>query len=128
MVKVNVRENATPSQEIITAANDTVIVTDALGRKIKIKKLGLMERMDVIDAIGAESSKNEIYLGHALVCFSAVEIDGAAIPFASTKDEVRALFKNIKDEGLKAISAGLDARFHAKHTTEDEAKEAIKNA
>ena len=71
----------TPSQALTAAANEIIRVTDARGRVIGFRKLGILEKKRMYQALGAEDSKNDaVVLGFALPAYMAVEIDGNQLP------------------------------------------------
>jgi hypothetical protein len=79
-------------------------VTDALGRMIGLRKIGPLEKMRLFKAVGPQNSRNEQYLGLAMLAYMCCELDGETINPPVTEVQVEALVARLGDEGLNAIS------------------------
>ena len=53
----------TPSQTIV--AKKAVIVKDKRGRSIEVRKLNVLDRMQLLELVGATNAANEQYMGFA---------------------------------------------------------------
>ena len=126
MVKVKVHEGTTPSQEIIKAANATILVTDAGGRKIEVRKLKTLDRMRLFELVGAENSMNDRYLGYATLAFSVVSIDGEPLPCPDSKLSLEAIVQRLDDDGFAAVAKSFADRV-TKTPDADELKDQVKN-
>ncbi len=115
MAKVIIHSD-TPSQAIVKAANIVVTVTDSLGRQIGIKKIGAWDRMKMLQVVGSENTKNEVYLGYAALAFSAVKLDDEDLPAISTMAQLEVRVKRLEDEGLEAISNHFQKQADAEET------------
>lgn len=113
----------TPSQQIIRSAQATKPVIDALGRHLLVRQPGIVQRMRVFKVIGAEASKNEIYLGHAMLAVSVLSIDGVPVDPVLTLDELEELLELVGDEGIEAAAGALGDETE---TTEEEKAAAAK--
>lgn len=116
-----------PSEEIIKSAKKTVIVEDAGGRKIEIRKVKTLDRMRLLEIIGADNSENNRYLGLAMLAYSVVSIDGDSVTRPGTKLALEAIVQRLDDDGFDAVSQGVVEHFMPSAKTEDEVKQAIKN-
>lgn len=108
-MQVAVNESA-PSAQIIAKANAEAIVTDARGRTIKLKKPGVLAQYRLIEALG-DSAKNEVYMGMVLPLIFISEIDGDVVFQPNTKREVEALIQRLDEEGISAVSLGVQEHF-----------------
>src|ERR1700733_8052274 len=74
----------------------SIIVKDALGRTLQIKKLSLLEEMDLLAAAGAERSGNARWMQYASVvcCVRKIDEDFIQAPHTS-----RILQSNIQQVG-----------------------------
>ena len=99
---------------------------DALGRKIKIKKLKPSERVTLMLMLGSDVAKNEMVFGHAFLAAAVTEIDGATIYRANSLLELNVILDRLDDEGLEAVGAAYAEAFQAKPLDQAEI-EAAKN-
>lgn len=90
-----------------------VEMTDALGRRIKIRKLKPSDRMRLSLALG-DAAKNEMFLGHAFIAAAVTEIDGEKVFFPSTRLEAEILADRLDDEGLEAVGTTYAEHFGGK--------------
>lgn len=93
----------TPSENIARTANAAREIPDALGRKLVIKRPGALDKMRLFKVIGGENSKNEMYMGYAMLAISTVSIDGDAIDPCTSVRDVEGLVQRLGDEGIQAI-------------------------
>jgi hypothetical protein len=107
MATVTIDPAETPSQGIVRAANQVTQVTDARGRVIGVKKIGALDRMRMFEAVGAENSKNEPYLGYASLAFHVGSIDGDPVTRPGTKAQLEALIQRLDDDGMNAVAEKL---------------------
>ena len=112
----------TPSEAIVKAANQTASVTDARGRVITFRAFNALERIKFFEAVGAENSKNQEYVGLAALAAVVRSIDGDAIPRPANKAQIEALVGRLDDDGLTAV--GLELQKQAEQPEDD----ALKNA
>ena len=113
----------TPSEAIVKAANQTGTATDARGRVITFKPFNALERIKFFEAVGAENSRNQEYVGLAALAAVVRAIDGEAIPRPATKAQIEALVSRLDDDGLTAVARELQAQ-----SEQDEPGDPVKNA
>lgn len=101
----------TPSQTIVAAAARVAEVVDARNRRIKIRKLNALDRMRLLEAIGATGSEIPQYLGYAVLAASVVSIDGSVESPPATKKQLEAMVQRLDDEGLNAVALGYKEHF-----------------
>ena len=124
MMKPKVTINETPAQQVIKASNSEHIVFDGLGRSIKLKKPGVLAQYRLIELLG-DSAKNEVYTGMVLPLIFVCEIDGDHVYQPTSKKELEALIQRLDEDGITAISKGLEEHFSG-NKTPAEAKESLK--
>lgn len=94
----------TPSQQIISrSVRVPAMVTDALNRSLKVKKLGMVDHMRIRRVLGAELSKNEAYLAIATLAFCVIEMDGETVIPPANVREVEHFVDKLGEEGAAAI-------------------------
>jgi hypothetical protein len=114
----------TPSQAI--TASKSVTVTDKRGRKIEVRKLKTLDRMRLVELVGAANAANEPYLGFAMLAYSVSSIDGNPMGRPGTKLALEAIVQELDDEGFDAVSKAFTDHF-MEALTDDAAREAVKN-
>jgi hypothetical protein len=112
MAKVTLGPKAeTPTEAVVNAANATVMVTDAKGRQITVKKIGALDRMRLFELIGPDNVKNEAYLGYATLAYAAVKIDGEDVPRPTSKLALEGLVQRLDDDGLASVAKAIAKNF-----------------
>lgn len=95
----------TPSEEIIADnAPEELTVTDKRGRQIVIKKPNILAEYRLVEAAGADLSKNQQWMGMAMPILWVVSIAGDKVPMPRTKREIEALIQRLDSDGLEAIT------------------------
>jgi hypothetical protein len=102
---------------------DTATVTDKLGRTITVRRLKPIDRMRMIELVGADNAANDRYLGYATLAYSVVSIGEEKYGRAKTKLAIESVIDDLDDSGLDAVAMALKDNF----MTEEERDEALKN-
>jgi hypothetical protein len=79
-------------------------VVDKAGRRIKLRRVGVLETLRLFKALGPELSENNAYITVAATAASVSEIDGVPVPFPVSEGAVEALISRIGDETLVMLS------------------------
>jgi hypothetical protein len=116
--------NQTPSEEVIAKAVAETSVTDSLGRKITLKKPGVLAQYRLIEALG-DTAKNEVYMAMTLPLIFVTAIDGDTVLQPNTKREVEALIQRLGEEGVNAVVTAVQETFGNSNPETDKA--ALKN-
>jgi hypothetical protein len=103
--------DVSPSAALIGASRQPVVVTDALGRKITIRKLSLLDNLRLMEGMGPALAGNRPYMAHVEYLASVVSIDGSAEPIMTTKIQVEALAQRLDNDGLDAVVEGYNKNF-----------------
>lgn len=77
-------------------------ITDSLGRKIILKKPDILDKYDLMSALGSDSQVGYCLSQANLVLYAAL-LDGQVLESPKTKSEFRFRLKTLGDEGLSAI-------------------------
>jgi hypothetical protein len=115
----------TPSQAII--AKKSVTVKDKRGRSIEVRKLRTLERMQLVELVGAANAANEQYLGFAVLAYSVSSIDGNPMGRPVTKLALEAIVQELDDDGFDAVGNAFTDHFLEQSLSEAEAKASVKN-
>jgi hypothetical protein len=113
-----------PSEQLIKAATAEVTVTDAKGRVLTLRKPGVLAQYRLIEAIGAEAAKNEVYMAMTMPLIYVASIDGSAVIMPTNKRQVDALIQQLDEEGVAAALTGVQANFGVADAEAD--KDALK--
>jgi hypothetical protein len=92
-------------------ASGTASITLTDGRQVTIRRMGPMDRMRMCSIIGAENSKNEIYLSMAVPAYCAAQIDGDNVPRAQTVLALEAVADRLGDAALLQITLAIAEHF-----------------
>ncbi len=87
--------------------NSLTTVTDQLGRILSVRRLGPLDRLRVFEAAGPDLSRNDRWLGVALLACSATAIDGVPYPFPNSKSTIEAMVQRLGDIGQTALARAL---------------------
>src|SRR5277367_752322 len=124
MPGVTVHEGESPSEAVIKAANATVTVKDERGRDITVRKLKTLDRMRLLELVGADNAMNDRYLGYATLAYCVSSIDGDPIPTINSKVALEAVVQRLDDDGINAVASAVAANFMASKSA-DEVKDTI---
>lgn len=94
---------ATPSEAVVKAANKIHVVTDSRGRKISVKRPGVLGQYHLVKMLGPELAKNTVYLNMAMPVLWVEAIDGEPLFRPNSELELEAALQRLDDEGLEAV-------------------------
>lgn len=83
------------------------MVVDGLGRRLELKRLGVLERLRLFEAAGAELSRNDRWLGMAVLAASVVAVDDVPVPFPASKAAIEAAVQRLGEAGIAAVAGAL---------------------
>ncbi len=115
----------TPSAILIKDAQTEIVVTDSLGRAIRLRKPNALAQYRLIEVLG-DSAKNERYTNMVSPLIFVRAIDGEEVRLPKNKGEVDALIQRLDDEGITAVVQGI--LEHYIKTDEQTEKLAIKKS
>lgn len=95
------------------------MVTDALGRKLTLRRIGALEKLRLYKAVGPQLGQNEPYLAMALLAISVAAIDDVPLPAPANEGQIEMIVQKLSDQGLAAVAAALrEARRDAETRVE----------
>jgi hypothetical protein len=97
-----------PSDEIIKAANEVVLVV-AGSMTIGMKKPNILRQYQIVEALGAQTAKNEVFMSMVMPLLWVVSIDGDDQPYIASRRELDSLINRLGDEGIGAIMAHMNS-------------------
>jgi hypothetical protein len=97
----------TPSARVIAQAQDVAPVTDALGRRLSLRRPTALDKLRLFKAAGPVLAHNQPWLGFALLAASVVAIDDVPVPPPVNEAQIEALVARLGDGGLAAVGAAL---------------------
>lgn len=114
------RKPETPTEQVMAQATAQVTTTDARGRVLTLAKPGVLAQFRLIEMLGPETAKNQVYVAMVLPLMYLSAVDGEAIPKPSTKRELEALIQRLDEDGITAIAMGVEKNFGAPNPAGDE--------
>lgn len=96
-----------PSEEIVEAALAPTTVRDARNRVFTLRKPPMSLQYRLVELIGGDAAKNEVYMGMILPILWVARIDETDIFPPRTKAELEALIDIVDDDGMVAIAGAL---------------------
>jgi hypothetical protein len=82
-------------------------VVDTRGRLLMLRRLSVLDRLRLFEAAGPELSRNDRWLGLAVLAASVAVIDGVPVPLPASKAAIEAAVQRLDEAGLAAVAAGL---------------------
>jgi len=83
------------------------VVTDKAGRKIELRRVGVLEQLRLFKALGPRLSEITPYLGLAKIAASVAMIDDVPVPFPASEANVEALLERLGEDGVEAVGLRL---------------------
>jgi hypothetical protein len=102
----------TPSVQIVSAAMLPLVVRDADGRELVLRRMTALDRLRLFKAIGPVLSQNNLYLGMATLAASVTSIDTVPVPAPVTEGQIEALVARLGDTGIAAVAGAFSAEAH----------------
>jgi len=81
------------------------VITDKAGRRLTLRKFGVLETLRLFKALGPELSANNAYIGVASFAGSVAMIDDIPLPLPASEAAVEALIERLGDDGMQAVMA-----------------------
>jgi len=97
----------TPSARMVAAAHATTETTDALGRRLTLRRLTALDKLRLFKAAGPQLAQNPPWLGTALLAASVTAIDDIPVPPPVSEGQIESIVQRLGDEGINAVSAAL---------------------
>ena len=113
----------TPSEQLVKAAQSEIVIVDARGRNIRLRKPGVLAQFRLVEALG-ESASNSVYMSMIIPLVYVAEIDGDPVRTGS-KREIEALIQRLDEDGVTAVMERVRDTWGASDPEADKA--ALKN-
>ncbi len=84
-------------------------VTDKAGRRIGLRRVGIVDQLRLFKALGPELSENRAYYGLAKLAASVAMIDDVPVPFPANEAGIEAALERLGEDGVEAVGAYLTA-------------------
>ncbi len=96
-----------PSQRIVVEASREMMLTDADGRVLQVRRPGALDRLRLFKAVGPGLASNDRYVGYAMLAMCVSAIDGVPVPAPANEGQLEGLVQRLGDAGMVAIGQGL---------------------
>lgn len=87
----------------LKAGDGSEIITDAKGRKLRIREPDILTESRLVRSLGDAASNVAYMYGYVFPAAMVVEIDGQPMPFPMTEREIDAAIQQIGRHGLLAV-------------------------
>lgn len=127
-LKVTLHESATaaPMQQVTRDANFQVVVDVDDGRKVTLRRPGVLAQFKMIEMLGPEASMNSVFVNMVFPITYVIAIDGEQVSRITTRPQLDALIQQLDEAGVKAVVEGVQTHFGAPADPEA-TKAAVKN-
>jgi hypothetical protein len=85
------------------------VAIDKAGRRIALRRMGVVEQLRLFKALGPELSLNHPYVDLAMIAGAVAMIDGVPIPFPVNEAGVEGVLERLGHDGVAAVDAALPA-------------------
>lgn len=127
-LKVTLHDSAVeaPTKQVTRDANFSMDVETSDGRKITLRKPGVLAQFKMIEMLGGAAAANQVFVNMVLPVTFVVAIDGDPVSRVTTRKELDALIQRLDEPGIEAVMEAVPANF-GKQQDPEEAKAAVKN-
>lgn len=94
----------TPSARLIASAQADTETTDAMGRRLSVRRLTALDKLRLFKAAGPTLSQNHPWLGLATLAACVVAIDDVPVPLPATESQIESLVAKLGDDGIAAVA------------------------
>lgn len=84
------------------------IVTDNAGRRIQLRRIGVVEQMRLFKALGPELSANAAYMHGAMIGAAVAMIDDVPMPFPMDEAGLEAALERIGLDSMPVVAKALE--------------------
>ncbi|HUM08742.1 MAG TPA: hypothetical protein VLT37_07700 [Acidocella sp.] len=85
------------------------IVSDRGGRRIELRRVGVVEQLRLFKALGPDLSENRAYFGLAKLAAAVAMIDDVPVPIPASEAGIEAVLERLGEDGVEAVGAYLTA-------------------
>jgi hypothetical protein len=94
------------------------VVTDKSGRRIQLRRIGVLEQLRLFKALGPQLSEISAYVGLSKIAAAVTMIDDIPVPFPVNEVGVEAILERLGDDGVAAVGATMMPRTRDAVVTE----------
>lgn len=98
-------------------------ITDGLGRVLTLRKMGALDQVRMLRAIGAEQSQNAPYVHMVECAFMVASMDGAPLPIPTNERTIDAAISRLGDDGIAAVMVARIKEIQATQAAAETASE-----
>jgi hypothetical protein len=94
-------------------ATPPVVLTDAKGRKLTLRKITVLEQVRMLRAIGPAQSENQPYFQMVECACMVAQIDELPMMMPNNEQQIDAVISRLGDEGMSAVMVSRIAEVQA---------------
>jgi len=83
------------------------VITDKAGRRLTLRKVGVLETLRLYKALGPELSLNGPYLSAARIAAAVEMIDDVPVPFPASEAAVESLLDRLGEDGVMLVGTAI---------------------
>ncbi len=120
---MNAQVTATDSlrAQVLAKACFEVVVSDARGRRITLKRPSVLAQYQITEAAGFDSAHNATYMNMIVPLTYVSAIDGERVLQQGSKLELEALITRLEEDGIEATMKGVRDSFVQSDPEQDKA-------
>lgn len=121
MTTVTIHGDDSPTEQVIAKAQKNATIEDSQGRKIVLKKPGVLAQYRIIEVAG-DAAKNEVWMRMVLPLIFVTEIAGNAVAQPTNRIQLDGLIQLLDEHGIEAVMNGVMEHFGASDPEKDKAE------
>ena len=98
----------TPTARVLAAAAEAVVVSDAEGRRLALRRLNALDKLRLFKAAGPLLAQNQPWLGIAVLACSVAAIDDVPVPAPGNEQQIESIVARLGDAGIAAVAQALN--------------------
>ncbi|WP_298286588.1 hypothetical protein [Acidocella sp.] len=87
----------------------TAVARDRRGRRIELRRIGVVEQLRLFKCLGPELAENRAYFGLARLAAMVSAIDDVPVPFPVSEAGLEAILERLDEDGVEAVGTAAEA-------------------
>lgn len=112
--QVKLVESLSASEQLISQAQQTHVVSDSKGRKITLKEPGVLQEFKFVELVGGEAAMNPVWMSMTMPLIYVAGIDDSPVFSPVKRIEIDALIERLGRHGIDAVNKGVKEHWGKK--------------